>query len=340
MFRNSAWFLCAFLLCFGQTLSQDGIHESKVPETHEGKPPSESHPQLEPETPKSQPKTTNPITPNNNTSTTTAQTTKAESTTTSTVPSTSPTPTSPSTTEATTTQKTSTSTTTPTKTTPTPPPSPTSPTPIPVTPTPVVEKGSWNVTINNITCLRIDGIFSIDYTYETKNKTNHTIHFDVPKGAASNGTCNEIALYWRNNTAINELKFIFATVVNKTVYVLHSMAGEVYIPEHNKTAHFNTNINKTYFETPIGQSYSCSSMKKVDVNQHVKVTFDEFHLQAFKKSNTTGFDTSVDCASNTPHTADIVPIVVGCVLALLVIAVLVAYLISRRRSQTRGYLSM
>ena len=37
---------------------------------------------------------------------------------------------------------------------------------------------------------------------------------------------------------------------------------------------------------------------------------------------------------------DVVPIAVGCALAALIIIVLVAYLVGRRRNQARGYLSM
>lgn len=50
------------------------------------------------------------------------------------------------------------------------------------------------------------------------------------------------------------------------------------------------------------------------------------------------FFTAEDCA---PHeTPDVVPIAVGCALVVLIIIVLVAYLIGRRRNQARGYLSM
>lgn len=37
---------------------------------------------------------------------------------------------------------------------------------------------------------------------------------------------------------------------------------------------------------------------------------------------------------------DVVPIAVGCALVGLVAIVLIAYLVGRRRSQARGYLSM
>jgi len=45
-----------------------------------------------------------------------------------------------------------------------------------------------------------------------------------------------------------------------------------------------------------------------------------------------------DCEKSS--SSDIVPIAVGCALVGLVAIVLIAYLVGRRRSQTRGYLSM
>lgn len=45
-----------------------------------------------------------------------------------------------------------------------------------------------------------------------------------------------------------------------------------------------------------------------------------------------------DCAPY--ETPDVVPIAVGCALIALILIVLVAYLIGRRRNQARGYLSM
>ena len=49
------------------------------------------------------------------------------------------------------------------------------------------------------------------------------------------------------------------------------------------------------------------------------------------------FFSAEDCAFDTP---DVVPIAVGCALAALVVIVLIAYLVGRRRAQARGYLSM
>jgi hypothetical protein len=50
--------------------------------------------------------------------------------------------------------------------------------------------------------------------------------------------------------------------------------------------------------------------------------------------------TATDCPADKVITSDIVPIAVGCALAALVIVVLVAYLIGRRRARQRGYQSV
>ncbi|KAL1123828.1 hypothetical protein AAG570_001599 [Ranatra chinensis] len=98
------------------------------------------------------------------------------------------------------------------------------------------------------------------------------------------------------------------------------------------------------FSTSMNKSYSCP------VTQELKMTlqptnttgpllaFNSMHFDAFHTGEKTEFAAAEQC--ETGQSPDIVPIVVGCVLAALVVLVLVGYLIGRRRSQARGYLSM
>lgn len=99
------------------------------------------------------------------------------------------------------------------------------------------------------------------------------------------------------------------------------------------------------FETPLDMSYHCGRSQtlnltgstSLDTVGHVVLT--QVQLESFrgKKSNDQ-YSTAKDCdAIDTP---DIVPIAVGCALAALVVIVLIAYLVGRRRAQARGYLSM
>lgn len=117
------------------------------------------------------------------------------------------------------------------------------------------------------------------------------------------------------------------------------------------------------FGTSLSKSYRCNKKQSMNFTDNTlqKGTISISHLQfqafvnATKKEFTIGkiwfkfliihkwFAPSIsilaeDCTpSDTP---DVVPIAVGCALAALVIIVLAAYLIGRRRRQARGYLSM
>jgi len=64
-----------------------------------------------------------------------------------------------------------------------------------------------------------------------------------------------------------------------------------------------------------------------------KVQLDAFRVGAPEGE----FQISMDC---TYRPNDVVPIIVGCALASLVLMVLVAYLVGRRKSRARGYQSV
>jgi len=64
------------------------------------------------------------------------------------------------------------------------------------------------------------------------------------------------------------------------------------------------------------------------------VQFDAFRPSSFPESQ---FQTPSDC-SYRPN--DVVPIIVGCALAGMVVMVLVAYMVGRSRSRARGYMSV
>lgn len=92
-----------------------------------------------------------------------------------------------------------------------------------------------------------------------------------------------------------------------------------------------------------GSSYYCyTKIENVFTNisvSYVEVTaaFNDFRYQAFHNQNS--FNTERKCGADF-GTSDIVPIAVGCALAALVVVVLIAYLIGRRRSRQKGYQSV
>jgi len=99
------------------------------------------------------------------------------------------------------------------------------------------------------------------------------------------------------------------------------------------------------FPTSLSMSYHCNHLQTIGFTSTVdgkdvvaNATISHVQLEAFHKQNTDQFSTARDCeAIDTP---DIVPIAVGCALAGLVVVVLIAYLVGRRRAQNSGYLSM
>ncbi len=115
--------------------------------------------------------------------------------------------------------------------------------------------------------------------------------------------------------------------------------------------------DKIMFRTPLNRSFLCVRLDPIQVPSHLhysfpdapaqgtrlpndtsvdarKVQFDAFRPKDAPRSN---FQVPMDCDYQ-PN--DIVPIVVGVCLAALVVFVIVAYVIGRRRHRQRGYQSV
>ncbi|KAK9510578.1 hypothetical protein O3M35_005325 [Rhynocoris fuscipes] len=193
----------------------------------------------------------------------------------------------------------------------------------------------WEVTgQDGIVCILAEMNIQLDLKPEKDVKD---ISIKVPKIAEANGTCGAteqtIVLSWENNSLSLNFK------ANKSLehYYLDSVGVD--IKKDNISVSFLKD-NITMFETALNHTYACSysdPLKAVKDNGTVQFSFSDIKLIAFKADNSTAFANIYACPSDAP---DIVPIVVGCALTVLVVVVLIAYLVSRRRTQTRGYLSM
>lgn len=233
--------------------------------------------------------------------------------------------------------------TTPTTTTkPTP-----APTPPPTTaPTPVPESDYfYNVTEANVTCIMIDGDFSFLISIDPNN-TNR-VKVAIPKhGAAVTGTCNgtdgtqNIELTWGQNSA--NLKFSMA----KSMWNISSFTAELLLDNaefkntslYEKKMSLDVKLDLTPVDVAVNHSYKCISQLDSDVHavvdgkEYEKVTadMDGMQIQGFNMiANEPDFVDATHCTAD--ETSDIVPIAVGCALAGLVVIVLIAYLVGRRR---------
>ncbi|KAG8267899.1 Lysosome-associated membrane glycoprotein 1 [Homalodisca vitripennis] len=99
------------------------------------------------------------------------------------------------------------------------------------------------------------------------------------------------------------------------------------------------------FSLPLNNSYTCYEVDALPFNgtagnTTVKATVElkQIQVEAFGTGKKPNYYAPLDCTSG--DTPDIVPIAVGLILAGLVVVVLIAYLVGRRRAQARGYLSM
>lgn len=160
-------------------------------------------------------------------------------------------------------------------------------------------------------------------------------------GDVSNKSSNEyLNLNWETDFWIN---ITFTLTGDKYgISALSIRYSEIYFnnslnPTTKKEVHAIGDILGSEIEK--GRAYSCRSDISSDLEGGGKIYYGETRLQAFRNSTSTEIDaTNVLCSAD--KTSDIVPIAVGCALAGLVVIVLIAYLIGRRRSRQKGYQSV
>lgn len=189
-------------------------------------------------------------------------------------------------------------------------------------------------------------------SYVDNNKTIHRL-VDIPNNINATGECGKseqtLTLLWGLNnstkTALNNFTLHFVKNETEKHYSLHHL--EISLTEKSPTDKSNKTVILVHvvpqFDTGLSNSYRCLKEQSLNLtlagkNETVgQLKVSHLQFQAFRNDNTTVFGLAKDCSFDTP---DIVPITVGCALAGLVVVVLIAYLVGRRRSQSRGYLSM
>jgi lysosomal-associated membrane protein 1/2 len=260
------------------------------------------------------------------TTSTTSITTESPTTTTVT-PDTTTTP-APTTTKSTTT--TSTTTTTQATTTTTKEPVTTFP-PSTTTKIPEPDDCTFNVTQGNITCIRAD--LKVSFIVSIEGKDNHLnlgckAKYE-PTDCSSNGTTQTLSLY--------ESTYNFTMVFekDKDKFSVKDIIFEYNIPAGRGVVSSNNTI---LFSVKTGSSYLCKTKSDVKID-NVTISFEEIHVQAFLTKEDTNFGSAEECDAD-DKVSDVVPIAVGVALAALIIIVLIAYLVGRRRSRQSGYQSV
>lgn len=222
----------------------------------------------------------------------------------------------------------------------------------PPTPAQDPKPGKWVVNGTNTTCIVLRMAVQFNVTYiNTDNKTVHEL-VNLPSDNSTNatGVCADkeqvINIKWRPTGNDSDNSIVLHFVKNDTKsYSLHHI--EVYITP-KQLPNINTNgtvmmiHNASEYKTSLSNSYRCMRAQELKLatnttNATAIAKVSDLQFQAFRVDKTPTFGYAEDC---TFETQDVVPIAVGCALIALVVIVLVAYLVGRRRSQARGYVSM
>ncbi|XP_015929026.1 lysosome-associated membrane glycoprotein 1 [Parasteatoda tepidariorum] len=205
-----------------------------------------------------------------------------------------------------------------------------SPTPTPAPSPPTPAETSWNVTEGNITCIKAD--FKIRFKISVGNETRYLV---LPPTADSSRSSCDVS----NVTQIlslrseNEFDLVFTFEKDSEKTYVKNVTLELLSPEEPGSFYNDSKL----FSVQNDYSYWCKSLTSVPM-QNATMEIFEMHIQAF---GGTGKDFAIAERCPADDTiSDIVPIVVACALAALIIVVLIAYLIGRRRSRQKGYNSV
>jgi len=238
---------------------------------------------------------------------------------------------------------------------------------------PKSDEGTWVVG----DCFMAEFAMSLTVNTTLTNQTQFDVP-PAAKADGSESNCgnetNTLSLTWSepavNDTSVDlnrKLIITFKKAKNDTMYGVSKIVAtfEVYrwnvtenatTEEHGSTLEMVWPSNPDYtlmmFQVPVDRSYLCADISDVPLKTSLRydgefnkqllnssltgndVTFDAFRPAGHVPSK---FRTPMDCDYK-PN--DIIPIAVGVALAGLVVAVLVAYMVGRRRNMQRGYQSV
>ncbi|XP_043850591.1 lysosome-associated membrane glycoprotein 1 [Dromiciops gliroides] len=225
--------------------------------------------------------------------------------------------------------------------TPSPAPGPTThPTPAPVpTPTrpPTPETPSvsnYNVSGTNGTCLLASMGLQLNISYEKKDNTTVRRIFNInPNKTTVNGSCSPQAAVLELITENSTLVFRFGMNATTSKFFLQEILLKTTLPDAKEPIFEASNNSLKELQATVGNSYKCNAEENVKVTESFSVNIFRVRVQAFKVEGDK-FGSVEECLLDENNM--LIPIAVGGALAGLVLIVLIAYLIGRKRSHA-GY---
>jgi len=187
-----------------------------------------------------------------------------------------------------------------------------------------------------------------NFTVSEGNETCITAEFALTFTHLWNGTDNVVVVdpnfiksASRCGNETETLSFSFTSKDNKNYSVLMTFKrveeerslSMIEVTEGSRTA----KINQTAFQLKGDMAYHCEHQTEVKDESGATAAFDHVKLSIFR-TETSGNQVYQCVSDDTVN--DMVPIAVGCALLALVVIVLIAYFIGRRRSRRLAYQSV
>lgn len=215
---------------------------------------------------------------------------------------------------------------------PSPTTGPPSPSP-PLVPTnPTVAK--YNVTGDNGTCLLASMALQLNITYLKKdNMTTVTRAFNINPNDTYSGSCGAhlVTLKVGNKSRVLELQFGMND--SSSLFFLQGVQLNMTLPDAKEPSFSASNYSLKALQASVGNSYKCNSEEHIFVTNSLALNVFSVQVQAFRVESDR-FGSVEECVQDGNNM--LIPIAVGGALAGLVLIVLIAYLIGRKRSHA-GY---
>ncbi|XP_004081543.1 lysosome-associated membrane glycoprotein 1 [Oryzias latipes] len=199
------------------------------------------------------------------------------------------------------------------------------------------ERGTYQLTDGNgtVCLLAYMGLqLNISFNSVSENKTFQEVVNVVPKSTNVSGLCDskKAVLQLTADGQIKNLTFVFTLNTTSNKYHLSEVSLNATWPAI-KSPFLVKNSSLDYLRGSLGYSYMCRQEQTLTVTKELSINTFQVQVQPFGLTGEQ-FGAAEECQLD--EDAMLIPIVVGAALAGLVIIVLVAYLIGRKRSHA-GY---
>ncbi|KFU89814.1 Lysosome-associated membrane glycoprotein 1, partial [Chaetura pelagica] len=209
----------------------------------------------------------------------------------------------------------------------------TSPAPTASPPDPAV--GKYNVTGPNGTCVLAYMGLQLNITYQKKDeKMGLDLLNFIPNTTVSSGTCDNVSASLILTFEKTKVAFHFTLNPSAEKFFLQGVDVSTTLPSEAKVPKFEASNNSmSELRATLGNSYKCSAEENLQVTDKALVNVFNVQIQVFKIDGDK-FGAVEECQLDENNM--LIPIIVGAALAGLVLIVLIAYLIGRKRSHA-GY---